>query len=161
MFKFYYNRNTKTNRKIIYIILSIVFIDQISKRITYVYLQPQAVIPVINRVFYLNYFENSGVAFEILQKNTWLFLLITSILIIIATYFVLKDTNISNAARLGKALIIGGLIGNLMDRVIYGFIIDFIDIFECPVFNLADISIVLGICILLYSILFNKHRTNI
>jgi signal peptidase II len=119
------------------------------------------VIPVINRVFYLNYFENSGVAFEILQKNTWLFLLITSILIIIATYFVLKDTNISNAARLGKALIIGGLIGNLMDRVIYGFIIDFIDIFECPVFNLADISIVLGICILLYSILFNKHRTNI
>lgn len=161
MFKFYYNRNAQTKKKIIRTILSIVFVDQISKRIIYVYLQPQAVIPIINNIFYLNYFENKRVTFEILQRNIWLFLSIAFFSIILGIYFLLKSTNVSYYARFGGALIIGGSIGNLMDRLLYGFVIDFIDLFPCPVFNLADIFIAVGTSILLCSILFNKYKISI
>ena len=132
----------------------IILVDQLSK-----ILISNKNILIIKNFLELNYTQNTGGAFGIGRINI---ILIFSIIFIIGiVIFLIKENkNITN--YIPFILILSGSLGNLIDRILRGYVIDFIDIklFNFPNFNIADISIVLGIIILLYKIFKKVLKTN-
>ncbi len=100
--------------------------------------------PIIKNIFHLTYVKNTGAAFGIFQNQN-LFFIITSFVVII---LMLIYINIGDKKhfwfKIAAALILGGAIGNLIDRVRVGYVIDYLDFRIWPVFNLADSSVVIG-----------------
>lgn len=117
----------------------------------------KANIEIIKNLFYITYVENYGIAFG-LFKNKNLFFLITNSIIIIALFYIIYryyNKNILFTSCL--ALIAGGAIGNLIDRLKYGYVIDYLQFsFFPPVFNLADAAIVCGAALLSLLLFFDK-----
>ncbi|MFW5976496.1 MAG: signal peptidase II, partial [Bacillota bacterium] len=107
--------------------------------------------PIIQNKFHLTYVRNSGAAFGIFKEYTYLFI-IFSIFIIIFLLYLLYRSPKNIIFEIGMGMILGGAIGNLIDRIRLGFVIDYIDIHIWPIFNLADIFVTLGIIIFLYFI---------
>jgi len=152
------NNTSRRGKMFIIILTVIVFADQITKYLAYVFLQPHSTIPVINGFFYLTYVENRGAAFGILQNKAGLLAIITIIIIIAAIYYIFRNPEISKSMRYSIALIIAGAIGNLIDRVRLGYVIDFFDFVVWPVFNIADSAVVIGSFILVFLLLFDKQK---
>lgn len=140
---------------IIIIIISIILlcIDQISKLLVVNLLTKTDSITIIKNFFYLTYINNDGAAFSILVGKR-IFLILIAVLVIVMLIRYIKKNNIQNKLELVSiSLIIGGSLGNLMDRVIRGYVIDFLDFkifnYNFPIFNLADTFIVIGVILLL------------
>lgn len=140
---------------IIIIIISIILlcIDQISKLLVVNLLTKTDSITIIKNFFYLTYINNDGAAFSILVGKR-IFLILIAVLVIVMLIRYIKKNNIQNKLELvSLALIIGGSLGNLMDRVVRGYVIDFLDFklfnYNFPIFNLADTFIVIGVFLLL------------
>lgn len=140
---------------IIIIIISIILlcIDQISKLLVVNLLTKTDSITIIKNFFYLTYINNDGAAFSILVGKR-IFLILIAVLVIVMLIRYIKKNNIQNKLELVSiSLIIGGSLGNLMDRVIRGYVIDFLDFkifnYNFPIFNLADTFIVIGVFLLL------------
>jgi signal peptidase II len=103
---------------------------------------------IIEDIFHLTYVKNTGAAFGILKGNTTFFIVI-SVIIIIGFLVFLKYLNYNSIwIKLATGLIIGGAIGNLVDRIRLGYVIDYLDFRIWPVFNLADSAVVIGTIIL-------------
>jgi signal peptidase II len=136
------------------IVASIIIIDQITKYIVLKLLKP-----VINvKLFpflYLTYTENTGAGFSILQ-NQKILLIILSILII--GFLIYYYKKFKKNEQFPIQLILGGAIGNLIDRISHGFVIDFINIRIWPIFNVADSAISIGIILLLYNNFFKNKK---
>lgn len=98
---------------------------------------------IIDDIVYLRYIQNQGAAFGIMQGGGLLFVLIAAVVIIGAVYFLFKY-HLPPMAQYALGLITGGALGNLIDRVLYGSVVDFISVGWFPVFNLADSGIVCG-----------------
>lgn len=137
------------------IIISIILlcIDQISKLLVVNLLTKTDSITIIKNFFYLTYINNDGAAFSILVGKR-IFLILIAVLAIVMLIRYIKKNNIQNKLELVSiSLIIGGSLGNLMDRVIRGYVIDFLDFkifnYNFPIFNLADTFIVIGVILLL------------
>lgn len=130
----------------IIIIVVTIILDQISKYIVYSQMNLQQSIPVINNFFHITYVENPGAAFGILPYQTWFFLVITSLVVIALSYYIYTLKKDQILLKIAFALQIGGAIGNFIDRFRTGYVIDFIDFkIWAPVFNIADIAIVVGV----------------
>ncbi len=130
-------------------------LDQIIKYFVSVYLQPVGSVSIINNLFKLTYVENRGVAFGMLSDMRWFFVVLTSVLIICIIVFMFKKRPQNKMFYIASALIIGGGIGNLIDRVFYGYVIDYLSIsFFPPVCNFADYCITVGTVLLLIYVLF-------
>lgn len=140
------------------IVALILFLDQLSKFIIQKNLLLNHSIPLINGVFHLTLVHNRGAAFGILKNQAPLFIF-TSILAIVLIYFQLKkDRRKSlNLYTFSLCLVLGGALGNLIDRFIFGYVIDFLDFRVWPVFNLADSVITTGAIILSWSVLRAKN----
>ncbi|MDY5996755.1 MAG: signal peptidase II [Bacilli bacterium] len=137
------------------IIISIILlcIDQISKLLVVNLLTKTNSITIIKNFFYLTYINNDGAAFSILVGKR-IFLILIAVLVIVMLIRCIKKNNIQNKLELvSLALIIGGSLGNLMDRLVRGYVIDFLDFklfnYNFPIFNLADTFIVIGVFLLL------------
>lgn len=137
------------------IIISIILlcIDQISKLLVVNLLTKTDSITIIKNFFYLTYINNDGAAFSILVGKR-IFLILIAVLVTVMLIRYIKKNNIQNKLELvSLALIIGGSLGNLMDRVVRGYVIDFLDFkifnYNFPIFNLADTFIVIGVFLLL------------
>ena len=139
------------------IILSavIVGIDQLIKYFVYNFLKPVGSIDVIPGLFSLDYVENKGAAFGMMANMRWVFIVFTIVVIAIILYVVFKK-KITNKLFIASAiLLIGGGIGNLIDRIFLGFVIDYLSIsFFPPVCNFADYCITIGTVLLLVYLLF-------
>ena len=137
------------NKKIVIISTITLVIAQILKSIIEL---SNAHVNVLFDIIRLNYYENTGAAFSILQGKVPYLILISIIMLVIiySMTFSYKETKITN---ISFGLLIGGVFGNLVDRVFYGFVRDFMDIklfgYNFPVFNIADVAIVVGVGILL------------
>lgn len=142
-------------------LIVIVLIDQITKFLAYTYLQPHSTVPIINKFFYLTYVENRGAAFGIMQNYVWTLAIITSIIIIAAVYYLYINPDLNKTMRYSIALIIAGAIGNLIDRVRLGYVVDFFDFVVWPVFNIADSAVVIGTAILVFLLLFDKQKVSV
>ena len=112
---------------------------------------------IIKDFFKLEYLENRGAAFGILQNKLILLALVTLIVIGVMIYYIIKYKPKSKFLRISFALIISGALGNLYDRLFYKYVVDFIlfhykDIYYFPTFNIADSLVVVGTLILAISI---------
>ena len=135
-----------------YIIVFIFFIiDLISKQVITRLVNLGQSINVVDNFFYITYVRNKGAAWSILEDHRILLLIITVIALYLINKFMNKE-KIDNKESFAYGMIIGGIIGNLFDRIIYHEVIDFIDFkifgYDYPIFNLADTFIVVGIIIL-------------
>lgn len=111
---------------------------------------------VIKDFFYLTYLENRGAAFGILQNFRWFFIIITIIALAIMIGYFIKSDNIF--LRLALSILIAGAIGNFIDRLFRGYVVDFLDFYlfgyDFPVFNVADICVNVGVFLLVIYIIF-------
>lgn len=153
-------------KKIKYIIgiILIFIIDQISKIIIMNNIKLNESIKVIGDFFKLTYTHNDGAAFGIFGGKT-LFILIISLLILAYLLYELFRNKESNLLiNISITMIIGGLLGNLLDRIYFGYVRDFLDFkifnYDFAIFNVGDIAIVLGACIFFIGILLEGKHEN-
>jgi signal peptidase II len=134
-------------------------VDQAIKMLVTTNLKLNEQVNVINGFFKLFYIQNNGAAFGMLQNQIWLFVLVTlciSAFIIVALFRYQNHEFFSYAASI---LIVGGGIGNLIDRVVRGYVIDYISISFFPwIFNFADCCVTVGTVFLIIHILFFTER---
>lgn len=138
------------------LIIILTGIDQLSKWYFYTNrLQYDGVI-VLKDFFHLTYLENRGAAFGILQNFRWAFILLTVVLVGIMIWYFIKNKNI--VLRLALAFLISGALGNFIDRLLRGFVVDFLDFYpfgyNFPIFNIADVCVNVGAFLLVYYVLF-------
>lgn len=133
----------------------LVIIDQIIKYFVSAYLQPVGSLSVIDNLFSLTYVENKGVAFGMFSDMRWVFVAFTSVLLAIIIFYMFKKRPKGKFFYICAALIIGGGIGNLIDRIFYGYVIDYLSLsFFPPVCNFADYCITAGTIMLVIYLLF-------
>ncbi len=135
-------------------ILTILSLDQLTKFVISRNLSTFESVPVIPRVFHLTLVANRGAAFGILKNQTLLFIS-TSLLAVVLISFALMDKRQKGFYNLSLSLILAGALGNLIDRLRFGYVIDFLDFRIWPVFNIADSAITVGAILLGWSILKN------
>lgn len=148
------------------IILSLIFtlIDQISKILVINLMDLGEVITIIPSFFYLTHVQNDGAALNILSGNTILLIIISLAALFYVVKLVLDSKAINKLQFITYTLLIGGIIGNILDRVIYGKVIDFLAFhifgYHAPVFNLADSFIVISVILLGISIIIGEKHEN-
>lgn len=138
------------------IIALLIGIDQIIKFGVLNYLKEKGSIPIIDGIFHLTYVENRGAAFGMFENNQIIFVIIALIAAFIGLYWLHKNKEKINIV--GKAsviMIVSGAIGNLIDRLRLGFVVDYFDfrIIWQYVFNFADVLVVCGTILLCFYIL--------
>ncbi len=135
--------------------LLLVAIDQIIKYFVIIYIKPVSSVVAIEHILDLTYVENTGVAFGMFKDLRWLFVLLTSVVIVVFIVLLFKSGNKSKLFSVSSALIIGGGIGNLIDRLVYGYVVDYLSLsFFPPVCNFADYCITAGSVLLIIYLLF-------
>ena len=142
----------------IFIIVStILVLDRLTKFLVSNELNLNSSIPLIKGIFYISLVHNRGAAFGFL-KNQFPLFIATSLIAIILIWRALKSNKYSKTYTIALSLILAGALGNLVDRLLYGYVIDFLDFRVWPVFNVADSAITIGAIILGWSIIFSKDR---
>lgn len=140
------------------LIIALIVIDQISKYLALNNLAQVGSIPIIENVFHLTYVENRGAAFGMFQNNQMIFVIVALGASIVGLYYLYKK-KLNLLGNLAIILIISGAIGNLIDRVRLGFVVDYFDfrfIWEY-VFNVADVFVVVGTILLCIYIIFFEN----
>ncbi|WP_276877668.1 signal peptidase II [Anaerococcus hydrogenalis] len=115
--------------------------------------------PVYGKLINLIYVENKGAAFGILQNKRIFFIILTLVVVIYLLYYFIRNMKSNpNLLNLSLSLIVSGALGNFYDRLIHGFVVDFIEFsfFSFPVFNVADILVTVGSVLLMVFIIFGK-----
>ena len=128
------------------IIALTVILDQLTKYLTVQYLMPIKTFPIIEDVLHLTYVENPGAAFGMMKDARWLFMSVSTVAIIgLLVYLFVKKTH-SILENTALCFIIGGGIGNMIDRVALGYVVDMIDfrLINFAVFNVADSFVCVG-----------------
>jgi len=130
------------------LLLALIFLDQISKFWVvqnFVFSESRALIPGI---LHLTYHVNTGAAFGFFDNSTH-FLIIASIVFVVLIVYYLMTKPVESIVRTSCIAILAGAIGNLIDRLRLGYVIDFIDLRVWPIFNIADSCITLGVVVIL------------
>ncbi|MDI9514343.1 MAG: signal peptidase II [Clostridiaceae bacterium] len=134
------------------LIIAIIVLDQVTKHLIPVGID----IEIIKGFFYITYCENRGAAFSILQNFRWGFIVITVIAVAAMIWVMILQKHV--LARLSLSLLIGGALGNMIDRLFMGYVVDFFNFYpfgyDFAIFNVADISITIGVALLIIYILF-------
>lgn len=139
-------------------IITLLIIDQVAKWLSKSYLQPSSIYGVIKGLLSFTYVENRGAAFGMMKGWKYALIGVTLVTILYLLYFYIKKVRkgSSKILKVSFNLIIAGAVGNLIDRIFRGYVIDFIqlDFIDFPVFNVADICICVGVGLLFIYLLF-------
>ena len=145
--------------KVILAIAAMVGLDQLVKLWAVRVLQPIGSIPILDDVFSLTYLENRGAAFSMLENRVWLLALV-GIVIVAGIFWVIRKGWVSGAlAQWSLYSIVGGAIGNLLDRIFRGYVVDLFNfqLIHFPVFNVADIFVCVGVGLFcIYTLFFSE-----
>lgn len=133
------------------ITILVLVLDQFIKYMVNKFMEINTSITVIPNFFSIFYVRNKGAAFSILEDNTILIVVISVIFIVILDYYIRKEKSFTKLGVISLGMIMGGIFGNLMDRIIYHSVIDYLSFLKFPIFNLADIGITVGVGLLLIS----------
>ncbi len=151
----------KTGYYLLFAILGIavlVALDQWTKSLAVRYLAGQDALVLIPGVFQLEYLENRGAAFGLLQNQIWLFIILTAIFLAAAVWIYLRlpKTRRYLPLHIIAVVLVSGALGNLIDRIRLGYVVDFFyfSLIDFPIFNMADIYVVLSFLALMICILF-------
>lgn len=137
----------------------IVVLDQIVKYLIKTNFALHEVRPLVNGVLSLTYERNTGAAFSLLREHTWLLTAVSAIFAIIIIWFMLKKYIKHPLGVWSLAAVLGGAVGNLIDRIAYGFVIDMFktEFINFAIFNIADVFITCGgILLCVYLLFFYK-----
>lgn len=138
------------------LIATILFFDQLCKFLILRYIGLNATFDIIKGVLSLTPILNTGGGFGILPNQTFLFVTVSLLTIIFITYLLLKQKIKERIFLYSLSMVLAGALGNLIDRLRLGAVIDFIDFKIWPVFNIADSFITIAVVLLAWSILFKK-----
>ena len=153
---------------VLFVVLPLIIIDQLTKFIILKNFQPGNSFPVIKNIFHITFVCNKGVAFGIFSETGSIFIWIPFIaaisIVLILTFF--KKIALGHCrrqfsrkvkcTRIFLSLILAGAVGNLIDRIRFGYVVDFLDFRIWPVFNIADIAITVGTALLILQMF--KHK---
>lgn len=141
----------------------LVIADQLTKHLAVVRLKNQAAYNLINGILEFNYLENRGAAFGVLQNQKYFFVFVALIFIGVIVFVLIKVTTQKKYYSLNILLVMiaAGAVGNMIDRVRYDYVVDFIYLvcIQFPIFNVADIYVTTATVILVFQILF-VYKTN-
>lgn len=141
---------------VLIVVASVIILDQITKYLALKFLQLNTPLVLLKNFFNLTLVHNRGAAFGLFENQLLMFVA-SSILAIVIILFSLRNKKNTLIFKLSLSLILGGAIGNLIDRIRFGFVIDFLDFRVWPVFNLADSFITVAAILLVWEILFDKN----
>lgn len=136
--------------------LLLIIADQVTKYFTVSMLKPVGSVEIIKNILNFTYVENRGAAFGILQNARWVFIVLTTIAVAAIIIYLLKEKPKDKTLTCSLSLILAGAIGNMIDRILKGFVVDMIEVtfIDYPVFNFADCCVVIGAILLGIYIIF-------
>lgn len=141
------------------LIVGIVILDQLVKYLVSSSMELHQSIPVIRDIFHITYIHNDGAAFRLLQGQQGFLILVTSITLAAVLVYLYQIRRSGHwSLLLSLALLAGGGIGNLIDRVRFRYVVDYLDLRIWPVFNIADICVVVGCGMLLIHMFYFEPR---
>jgi len=138
----------------------VIILDQASKWAVAKFMEIGETIPLWEGVFHLTSHRNAGAAFGILQNQRWFFIVIT-LAVIAGLIFYLRRTRANQPLlSTGLAFILGGAIGNFIDRLFFGKVVDFFHfvLIDFPIFNIADSAITIGVSLIILDALLDTKR---
>lgn len=140
----------------ILILIAILAVDILTKIFAVKSLLPIKTVPLWKDVFHLTYVENRGAAFGVFQNGRVFFIVVTVLVIAFGIFALYKYYKNSKLPKIAITFIIAGATGNLIDRIFRGFVVDFLDfrLINFPVFNVADIFVVIGAVLFAIFIIF-------
>lgn len=139
--------------------LLVLVIDQALKYLVGLTMRSGQSIPLIQNFLNLTYVRNRGAAWGIFYGQHWL-LLSVAVAVVIMIFYYHFNLSKKDVIQLGLGLILGGSLGNTLDRMTRGYVVDFIDLLIWPVFNFADMMINLGVFIVFLRLFFSKEEKN-
>ena len=148
--------------KIYYVTCLVLLIDQIIKIIVNNCMTLFDKIKIIPNFFSIYYVKNTGAAFSILEDNTTLLIFITVIFILIIHKFIKTEKNFTKLSSISLGMVLGGMFGNLIDRIIHQGVIDYLSFnifgYGFPIFNFADIGITVGVSLMVLDMILEKKE---
>ena len=148
----------------LWLIVAVFILDQLTKWFVHTYMELYQSIPVINNFFYLTYVTNDGMAFGLsLPGGQWSLTILSILMTFVLGYFFWLERNSHLIIKLSLSLIISGAIGNLVDRILAGKVIDFMHIkvgsyWEWYIFNIADTSVSIGMILFVFHSLYFQNK---
>ncbi len=144
------------------IILGVVGLDQLTKYLAVILLQGEPSFPLWKGVLHFTYVQNEGMAFGLLKDHRWVFMVISTVAILGLLIYLVGFRPKSMWLQVSLSMIVGGGIGNMIDRIFLGYVIDFIDftLINFAVFNVADSFVCVGAGILCVWLLADTVREN-
>ena len=154
------------NKNYIYTLASaFMLLDQITKLIVINNMEISQEIKIISKFFSLFYLKNTGAAFSIFGNKTLFLIIISIVCLIVLKNYIKKLKRVTNLTIISLGILIGGIIGNLFDRVLRQAVIDYLSFnffgYSFPVFNLADIGITIGALLLIIDLLIEEKEKKI
>ncbi len=139
------------------IILGVICMDQLTKWLAVIFLQDIPTFPLWQDVLHFTYVENRGMAFGMLKDHRWVFMVFSTVAIVALLIYLIRFRPKSMWVQVSLSMIVGGGIGNMIDRVFLGYVIDFIDftLIDFAVFNVADSFVCVGAGILIVYLLID------
>ncbi len=139
------------------IILGGIALDQLTKFLAVRYLMPVDTVPLWENVLHLTYVENTGAAFGMMKDARWVFLILSSVAIVGIALYLFFGYARTTLATVAFSMIVSGGIGNMIDRIALGYVIDFIDfrLIHFAVFNGADSFVCVGAGLLVLSLILD------
>ncbi|MBP3476529.1 MAG: signal peptidase II [Lachnospiraceae bacterium] len=139
-------------------IIALILLDQYTKYLAVIHLKDKAAFNIINGVLELNYLENTGAAFGMLQNQKAFFIFVAIVILSVIAYVLFKtpDDRKYTILHVLLSLIAAGAIGNMIDRIRYDYVVDFIYfvLINFPIFNVADIYVSISTAVLIFLLLF-------
>lgn len=153
---------------IIYYLLALVIlaVDQLTKWLVVRFMSVGQSIPIIDGLFYFTSHRNKGAAFGILQNQRIFFILVTAVVVAGVIYYLWRVKGQKRLLSVALSLLLGGALGNFIDRLFRGEVVDFFDVkiplgtfyYDFPIFNVADSALVIGVIILLIDTLLEGRK---
>ena len=144
------------------LVAGVVILDQLVKYWAATAVRAAGTIPLIEGVFHFTYTENRGAAFSILQGQRWFFIVATILMVALLVWALKRKYVLNLWGRLGILFVIGGALGNFVDRLRLGYVIDLFDfrLISFAVFNVADVFITAGgaMCIIYFLFMDDRLR---
>ena len=143
---------------------AIIIADFVVKLLVRLNMQLGATIPLIDGVFHITYLRNTGAAFGIFPGARWILIALSILIIAGFIYVILARKFEDKWTRFGIAFMLGGAVGNLIDRLFLGYVVDYLDfrLINFPVFNIADIFVTVGAgMVIVYTILTSIQEARV
>ena len=157
------NKMLLKNREQVYSVACVLLMfDQLIKLLVRSRMSLMEEIEVIPNFFSIYYIENSGGAFSLFSGATIVLIVLSMLVLAFIHYYVVTDEKMTKWRTFGLGIVIGGIVGNLIDRIVLGYVRDFIDFiifgYNFPIFNVADMAITIGMALVILEICIEEYK---